>query len=106
MTTHELQQAAAASQAAAVNPATTGGPMAPGAGAAMGGTQDKLGLRRFGMEAIGSSQWFDDGDQPVVGQSPKRRFDLRDTSDVTESVSILDEEHKLPPTVIGDGPTR
>jgi len=104
-TTHELQQAAAASQAA-VNPATTGAPMAPGAGAPIGGSHDKMALRRFGMEAIGSSQWFADGDEPVVGQSSKRRFDLRDTGDVTESVSILDEEHKLPPTVIGDGPAR
>jgi len=104
-TTHELQQAAAASQAAA-NPAG-GAPMAPGAaGAPVGGTQDKLGMRRFGMEAIGSSQWFGDADEPVVGQTPKRRFDLRDGGDVTEPVSILDEEHKLPPTVIGDGPTR
>jgi hypothetical protein len=57
-------------------------------------------MRRFGMEAIGSSQWFGDGNEPVVGASPRRRWD-----DVTESVSIFGEEHKLAPNVIGDGAT-
>jgi hypothetical protein len=97
----DLQHAAAASQAAA-NAAHPGAPMAPTTGA-VGGGQEKMALRRFGMEAIGSSQWFADNDEPAVGESPKRRFDLRESADVTESVSILDEEHKLPPTVIGEG---
>lgn len=93
-------QAAAASQAAATTHGA-GAPMAPGAGAGVAGTQDKLAMRRFGMEAIGSSQWFGD-DEPVVGQSPRRRYDLREEPDVTEAVSIMGEEHHLPPTVIGD----
>jgi hypothetical protein len=97
-----LQQAAAASQAAAGAHPGAGAPMAPTAGPA-GGGQEKMAMRRFGMEAIGSSQWFGDNEEPVVGQSPRRRFDLRESADVTESVSILDEEHKLPPNVIGDG---
>ena len=97
----ELQHAAAASQAAATaHPA--GAPIAPATGA-VGGGQEKVVLRRFGMDAIGSSQWFGDTDEAAVGESPKRRFDLRESADVTESVSILDEEHKLPPTVIGEG---
>lgn len=99
----ELQQAAAASQAAANANPGAGAPLAPGAGAPMGGAQDKMGMRRFGMDAIGSSQWFGDDGDPVVGQSPKRRFDVKESEEVTESVSILGEEHKLPPNVIGDG---
>lgn len=93
-------QAAAASQAASTHGA--GAPLAPGAGVGAAGTQDKLAMRRFGMEAIGSSQWFGDDDEPVVGQSPRRRFDIREEADFTEAVSIMGEEHKLPPTVIGD----
>ena len=54
------------------------------------------------MEAIGSSQWFGDTEDPVVGESPKRRFDLRASVD-TENETILDDESNLPPTVIGDG---
>jgi hypothetical protein len=100
--TNELQQAAAASQAANTAHAGAGAPIAPTSGG-MGGGQDKVGLRRFGMDAIGSSQWFGDTEEPVVGQSPKRRFDLRDSTDVPESVAILDEESQLPPNVIGDG---
>ena len=102
MPSNELQQAAAASQAAAGAHPGAGAPMAPTSGA-IGGGQDKLALRRFGMDAIGSSQWFGDAEEPVVGQSPKRRFDLRDSTDVPESVAILDEESQLPPNVIGDG---
>jgi hypothetical protein len=91
--------AAAASQAASAHGA--GAPMAGGAGAGAG-TQDKLAMRRFGMEAIGSSQWFGDDDEPVVGQSPRRRYDVPEEADITEAVSVMGEEHKLPPTVIGD----
>lgn len=98
----QAQQAAAASQAAAGTHPGAGAPIAPAAGASMG-SQDKLAMRRFGMDAIGSSQWFGDTEEPVPGQAPKRRFDLRQTEEVTESVSILDEEHKLPPNVIGEG---
>jgi LPXTG-motif cell wall-anchored protein len=106
---HELQQqaqqAAAASQAAAGTHPGAGAPMAPTGGAPMG-AQEKLAMRRFGMDAIGSSQWFADNEDPVPGQAPKRRFDLREDSaedGVTESVSIMDEEHQLPPNVIGEG---
>ncbi len=100
----ELQQAqaAAASQAAASAHPGAGAPIAP-AGAPMGGTQDKMAMRRFGMDAIGSSQWFGDTDEPVVGQSPKRRFDLRSAAESDEQQSILDAEHHVPPTVIGEG---
>jgi hypothetical protein len=100
----QAQQAAAASQAAAGAHPGAGAPIAPGAGGPVSG-QEKMAMRRFGMEAIGSSQWFGDTEEPVPGQSPKRRFDLRDSQDeeLTESVSILDEEHKLPPGVIGEG---
>lgn len=94
----QAQQAAAAQQAASAHGAGT--PMAPGAGAPAG-AQEKMAMRRFGMEAIGSSQWFADQDEPVAGPR-KRRFDLRESQEVTESVSILDEEHKLPPNVIGE----
>lgn len=105
---HELQQAqqaaAAAQQAAGTHPGA-GAPIAPTAGTPMG-AQEKLAMRRFGMDAIGSSQWFGDNEEPVPGQAPKRRFDLREDSaedTVIESVSIMDEEHKLPPNVIGEG---
>ncbi|GAB1508717.1 PPE domain-containing protein [Actinophytocola sp. KF-1] len=98
----QFQQAAAASQAAATAHSGAGAPIAPATGA-VGGGQEKMALRRFGMDAIGSSQWFGDTEEPAVGESPKRRFDLRESAEVTESVSILDEEHKLPPTVIGEG---
>ncbi len=98
----QFQQAAAASQAAASAHAGAGAPIAPATGPVTGG-QEKMALRRFGMDAIGSSQWFGDTEEPAVGESPKRRFDLRESAEVTESVSILDEEHKLPPTVIGEG---
>ncbi|MGB3441243.1 MAG: PPE domain-containing protein [Actinophytocola sp.] len=98
----ELQHAAAASQAAASAHPAAGAPIAPATGPVNGG-QEKIPLRRFGMDAIGSSQWFGDNDDPVVGESPRRRFDLRESAEVTEAVSILDEEHKLPPTVIGEG---
>lgn len=101
-TSEQFQQAAAASQAAASAHPGAGAPIAPATGP-VGGGQDKMALRRFGMDAIGSSQWFGDTDEPAVGESPKRRFDLRESAEVTESVSILDEEHKLPPTVIGEG---
>jgi hypothetical protein len=99
----ELQQAAAASQAAATaHHPGAGAPIAP-AGGPVGGTQDKMAMRRFGMDAIGSSQWFGDTDEPVVGQSPKRRFDLRGTAEQDEQQTILDDEHQVPPTVIGEG---
>jgi PPE family len=96
-------QAAAASQAAAAAQ-HAGAPMAPAAGTGAAGLQqDRMAMRRFGMEAIGSNQWFGEVEEPVVGQSPRRRRDFRENEEVTESVSILDEEHQLPPNVIGDG---
>ena len=103
MAPHEMQQAqqaAAASQAAAsAHPA--GAPMAPGTGPV--GSQDKMGARRFGMDAIGSSQWFGDTEEPVPGESQKRRFDLRESAEANESATILDQENQLPPNVIGEG---
>jgi hypothetical protein len=99
-------QAAAAGQAAAGQAAVhqaSAGPVAPAAGTAVGGGQDRMALRRFGMDAIGSNHWFGD-DEAVVGERPRRRRDFSETEkNVTESVDILGEEHKLPPTVIGDG---
>jgi len=92
------QQAAAASQAAA----HPGAPIAPGAGGAGGVGPDKMAMRKLGMDAIGSSQWFGD-DEAVPGQSQKRRFDLRESTEPDEPVSILDDEHQLPPNVIGEG---
>jgi PPE family len=93
---------AAAGQAAAVHQSSAS-PVAPAAGTT-GGGQDRVALRRFGAEAIGSNQWFGD-DEAVVGDSPRRRRDFKETEHVTESVDILGQEHKLPPTVIGDGQT-
>jgi hypothetical protein len=99
----QAQQAAAASQAATGAHPAAGTPIAPATGAAGGGAE-KMAMRRFGMEAIGSSQWFGDVEEPVPGQSPKRRFDLRESAESSnESVSILDEENQLPPGVIGEG---
>jgi hypothetical protein len=106
MPAHEMQQAqqaAAASQAAAgAHPGAAGTPMAP-TGGPVGG-QDKMSMRRFGMDAIGSSQWFGDNEEPVPGEAPKRRFDLRSSSaaETNEESTILDEENQLPPNVIGD----
>ena len=98
----QAQQAAAANQAAA-SAQHAGTPIAPAAGGAPG-AQEKMAMRRFGMEAIGSSQWFGDAEEPVPGQSPKRRFDLRKSSDDdAEQAPILDEENQLPPGVIGEG---
>ncbi|MCT2586184.1 PPE domain-containing protein [Actinophytocola gossypii] len=96
--------AAAASQVAATAHHTNA-PVAPTTAAPVA-HQDRMALRRFGVEAIGSSQWFGDDEEPVVGESPRRRWDLREPAGgVTEAVSILGEEHQLPPTVIGDGHT-
>ena len=101
MPPNDLQAAQqAAAQQAAAGAHGPGTPMAPGAGAPVG-AQEKLAMRRFGMEAIGSSQWFAEEEEPVAGPR-KRRFDLRESQEVTESVSILDEDHKLPPNVIGE----
>jgi hypothetical protein len=98
-------QAAAAGHAAAVHQASAT-PMAPTAGAAAGGGQDRMAMRRFGMDAIGSNQWFEADESVAVGESPRRRRDFKDSEQVIESVDILGEEHKLPPTVIGDGQDR
>jgi len=99
-------QAAAAGHAAAVHQASAATPMAPTAGAgAGGGGQDRMAMRRFGMDAIGSNQWFEADEAAAVGESPRRRRDFKDDEQVIESVDILGEEHKLSPNVIGDGPT-
>ena len=61
-------------------------------------------MRRFGVDTIGSGQWFGDAPEPeAVGGSPTRRRRDRDER-LTEQVSIDGEEHNLPPTVIGEGP--
>jgi hypothetical protein len=99
-------QSAAAGQAAAA--AGTPAAATPGAAAGTGGgAQDgKTPLRRFGMDAIGSGQWFAETQEheQVRGASPnRRRREFRDDDQpVTESVSIDGEEHRLPPTVIGE----
>lgn len=98
----QAQQAAAAANQAAAQHAASSAPIAPAAGGPVG-AQEKMAMRRLGMEAIGSSQWFGDTEEPVPGQSPKRRFDLRQTEEANESASILDDENQLPPGVIGEG---
>jgi hypothetical protein len=99
---NELQAAQQAQQAAAASHAAhPGAPIAPTTGAA--GTPDKMAMRKLGMDAIGSSQWFGDPEEPVPGQSQKRRFDLRESAETEEPSSILDEENQLPPNVIGEG---
>ncbi|WP_436492178.1 PPE domain-containing protein [Actinokineospora sp. HUAS TT18] len=80
---------------------TAAAPMSP-AGSAPTSSADKLGLRRFGADALGSSQWFGD----PVEQAPSRtvsgrRRDLASTEQVTESVNVDGEDHQLPPGVIG-----
>ncbi|SDD20170.1 PPE domain-containing protein [Actinokineospora iranica] len=72
--------------------ATAAGGAAP---AGVSGPSEKVVTRRFGVEALGSSQWFGDGS---VGSGGGRR---RDLGRVTESVSVDGEDHRLPPGVIG-----
>jgi hypothetical protein len=89
---------------------TPAAPMAgtAGAGAPMstaGATPtpaDKLALRRFGTEALGSSQWFADTAESAPSRTVSgRRRDLSATDQVTESVTVDGEDHQLPPNVIG-----
>lgn len=85
-------------------PGTSGTPLGSGgapAGAAPSSAGDKLAMRRFGTEALGSSQWFGDTDNTPSRPVSGRRRDLGSTDQVTESVSVDGEEHQLPPTVIG-----
>jgi hypothetical protein len=96
--------AAAAGHAAAVHSAGAA-PVTPAAGVGGGGGADRMAMRRFGMDAIGSNQWFAEADEAVVGERPRRRRDFTENEQVIESVDILGQEHKLPPTVIGDGQT-
>lgn len=96
--------AAAAGHAAAVHSAGAA-PVTPAAGVGGGGGADRMAMRRFGMDAIGSNQWFAETDEAVVGERPRRRRDFKENEQVIESVDILGQEHKLPPTVIGDGQT-
>ncbi len=102
----------AAGMASTAN-AASGAPMAPGmgaGGAGGAGSHDKMAMRRFGTEALGSSQWFGDAAESTgqggssAGGSRSlsgRRRDLSETEQVTESVSVYGEDHKLPPGVIG-----
>ncbi|MGH3859827.1 PPE domain-containing protein [Actinokineospora sp.] len=88
-----------------------GTPVAPvaGAGAAApvssGGmaptTADKPTLRRFGTEALGSSQWFAETESAPSRDVSGRRRDLGSVEQVTESVVVDGEDHHLPPNVIG-----
>ncbi|MGX7827707.1 PPE domain-containing protein [Actinokineospora sp. 24-640] len=94
---------------AATGPVPPGTPMAPGhatgapvGAAGAGGQADKLAMRRFGAEAIGSSQWFaDSGDATPVRSVSGRRRDLGSTENMTENVTVDGEDHLLPPPVIG-----
>lgn len=55
---------------------------------------DKLALRRFGTEALGSSQWFaDTADSAPSRTVSGRRRDLSATEQVTESVTVDGEDH-------------
>ncbi|SER82403.1 PPE domain-containing protein [Actinokineospora terrae] len=90
-------------------------PMAPAGGGALsggplGGGDNKLGVRRVGPEALGSSQWFADAAEPNQSSSSssstrnlggRRRELARDDEQVTESVSVYGDDHHLPPGVIG-----
>jgi hypothetical protein len=98
----DLQSAVAGQMAAAAGtPAAATPGVAAGTGTGLSGGDTARGpMRRFGMDTIGSGQWF--GDAPeAVGASPSRSRYSRDER-VTEQVSIDGEEHNLPPTVIGD----
>ena len=71
-------------------------------GAAPVSTADKLAARRFGTEAIGSSQWFADAADSAPPRSVSgRNRDLGSTEHVTENVTVDGEDHHLPPPVIG-----
>jgi PPE family protein len=102
-------QSAAAGQAAAA--AGTPAAATPGAAAGTGssgtasGSADPRALRRFGVDStIGSGQWFGDAaDYEVRGATPtRRRRDLTQPENITESVSVDGEEHQLPHNVIGE----
>ncbi|PPK69761.1 PPE domain-containing protein [Actinokineospora auranticolor] len=109
--------AGAASSGLTANPAAAAGaPMgAAGAGAPLAGgdrVADKMAMRRFGAEALGSSQWFGDtvessSNNATSSSSARqlggRRRDLSrgEDSPVTESVSVDGEDVALPPGVIG-----
>ncbi|GGS25152.1 PPE domain-containing protein [Actinokineospora fastidiosa] len=81
------------------NPGAAGAPVG-GAGAPVG-SADKVAVRRFGPEVIGSSQWFADGEVAPARAVSGRRRDLGSTDTVTENVSVDGEDHQLPPPVIG-----
>ncbi|MGW5052836.1 PPE domain-containing protein [Actinokineospora sp. NPDC004072] len=99
-----------APHASATSSAVPPAPLSPHAGAAGApaggaaapvGSSDKVAMRRFGPEAIGSSQWFADGEVAPVRAVSGRRRDLGATEGVTEDVSVDGEQHQLPPPVIG-----
>jgi hypothetical protein len=90
---------AAASQAAAAHP----GAVPPGTAGTAGSAQERVAMRRMGMDSIGSSHWFGDDEDAAPRQNqPRRRRDFRESEKVTESVSLMGEERQVPPTVIGD----
>lgn len=86
---------------------TPAGPMAGGSGApisppgAAPTPAEKVALRRFGTEAVGSSQWFAETESAPSRDVSGRRRDLGSVEQVTESVVVDGEDHQLPPNVIG-----
>ncbi|EWC59412.1 hypothetical protein UO65_5273 [Actinokineospora spheciospongiae] len=95
-----------------MNPgAGAGAPMAGGAGGVGTGSDNRMAPRRFGTEALGSSQWFGDAAESVAngtGANPNdrqvggRRRDLSQTEqNIVESHDIDGEDFHLPPGVIG-----
>jgi hypothetical protein len=100
----DLQSAVASQMAAAAGtPAAATPGVAAGTGTGLSGGDAARGpMRRFGMDTIGSGQWFGDApDSEAVGASPSRSRYSRDER-VTEQVSIDGEQHNLPPNVIGE----
>ncbi|SDH58945.1 PPE family protein [Actinokineospora alba] len=77
----------------------TGAPVSPTGAAPT--TADKPALRRFGTEALGSSQWFAETESTPSRDVSGRRRDLGSVEQVTESVVVDGEDHHLPPNVIG-----
>ncbi|MBC6448454.1 PPE domain-containing protein [Actinokineospora xionganensis] len=77
-----------------------GAPVSP-TGAVAPTTADKMAMRRFGTEALGSSQWFAETESAPSRDVSGRRRDLGSAAPVTESVVVDGEDHQLPPNVIG-----
>jgi hypothetical protein len=96
--------AAGPAAAAAGTPAAATPGAAAGTGSAGSSDPGRGALRRFGMDTIGSGQWFGDAPESEIrGATPtRRRRDHTPPQKITESVSIDGEEHQLPHNVIGE----